>query len=707
MTDVFQYKAFLSYSHKDKKAGEWLHKQLEKYHIPKSLALPEGINVDGRGIGRIFRDRDELPAAEDLTEAVRKALETSEYMIVLCSPNSAASRWVNKEIIEFKRLRGDRYVLPIIIDGEPFASDHGAPELECFPPAVRFKIAKTGGLSTLPAEPAAADARKDADGKQRAVLKILAGILGVGLDRLVEREMRRRQKRVTIITAGAMAAVLVMATLTYEAMTARDAANRSRAEAEDLVEFMLTDLREKLEPVGRLDVLDAVGQKVLSYHDNQLAFEDASDDDIGRRARAYHLLAEMEYRRGNMAEAQTMFEQANEATGELLKRDPNNTQRIFEHSQSVFWVGYMDFETGDFQEAEVAFKKYKNMADQLVMAEPDNVDWLIEQAYGNHNMGDLLLRGLNRPREAVPYIEEAVRLFQTSYVNRPNSSFLKRYVAVNYTSLVEAYRHIGHVKEVEHYISLERSTLDELGLLDADDLSTLERLMYWYSRNGSHQSAIGNVSEAIINHKMAIKYADQLLTVEPDNNVWSEDRMLSQLYLTLAYLKLGKYQEALDLLTMVVESNHPVLEEGKVTNRHQFDIRFLLHLVTFSLEEASVMSSLKSRSLDELFSSAVANTQQLKKTQRGRWVLAAIYELKIRNFVSVGDALEANNLCKDLWGEIDGNNYEQIPVLLQTLLNITRLVGDTVRANSIRQTLIERGYGQALVGVGSSAQNIH
>lgn len=519
MTEVFKYKAFLSYSHKDKAAGEWLHKQLEKYRIPKTLSLPEGTSVDGRGIGRIFRDRDELPAAEDLTEAVRKALETSEYMVVLCSPNSAASRWVNKEIIEFKRLRGDRYVLPIIIDGEPFASDGGAPELECFPPAVRFKIAKTGGLSTLPAEPAAADARKDADGKPRAVLKLLAGILGVGLDQLIEREMRRKQKRVMAITAGAFAGMLVMATLTYQAMTAREAADRSRAEAEDLVEFMLTDLREKLEPVGRLDVLDAVGEKVLSYHDNQLAYADASDDDIGRRARAYHLLAEMEYRRGNMDAAQAMFEQAAEATNELLNRDSRNTQRIFEHAQSVFWVGNQAYERGQFQETEAAFRRYKNMADHLVELEPNNTEWQIELAYGNQNMGDLYMNGLNQPRLALPYIESAITAFKKASTAMPSSKFLKRWIAIEYFALANAYRHIGHLDEVSKYGRFQYNTLRDLLEEDADDLKAKELLAYWFLREGWQNELIGNFSASDENYNSALNTLSDLLAIDPENNL--------------------------------------------------------------------------------------------------------------------------------------------------------------------------------------------
>lgn len=693
MAEVFQYKAFLSYSHKDKKAGEWLHKQLEKYRIPKNLL---GDSTDGtspaRTIGRIFRDRDELPAAEDLTEAVRGALETSEYMVVLCSPNSAASRWVNKEIIEFKRLRGDRYVLPIIIDGEPFASDNGMPELECFPPAVRFKIAKTGGLSTLPAEPAAADARKDADGKPRAVLKILAGLLGVGLDQLIEREMRRRQKRVTIITAGAVAAMLVMATLTYEAMNARAAADRSRAEAEDLVEFMLTDLREKLEPVGRLDVLDAVGEKVLSYHDNQETYEDASDDDIGRRARAYHLLAEMEYRRGNMDAAQTMFEQANEATGELLKRDPSNTQRIFEHSQSVFWVGNQAFERGEFQETEIAFRKYKEMAELLVNQDPANTDWQTEAAYANNNLGDLYIRGFNAPRKAIPYLMEANSQFLAIVDAKPNDTYIKKWIAMEYAAIADAYRLFGDIDVVIKYKTLEKEVLDALYISNNSDTSVKERLLYWFITDGWIQSTLNNVDVSEHAYSQAEAIAKALLSVEPESGIWQEDIAFIKYYRVSLSLRNGDLDQASEFYQSARELASHLIDQKSLKNRHRVDLKFLDKLMSLSLGSAKRGLLDIAADLDAAIADLELYVTELEKTQRGRWVYTSLYNLKILALLEQGRSADAKMLFSKVFTQVDGKNHDQIPALLLNLSTMAEVVDDVIIESEIRQTLIGRGY---------------
>jgi hypothetical protein len=94
-----KYWAFLSYSHTDKKWGDWLHKALETYRVPRRLVGKD--SRDGKipeQLFPIFRDREELPVSADLGANINEALERSRYLIVICSPRSAQSRWVGEEI---------------------------------------------------------------------------------------------------------------------------------------------------------------------------------------------------------------------------------------------------------------------------------------------------------------------------------------------------------------------------------------------------------------------------------------------------------------------------------------------------------------------------------------------------------------------------------------------------------------------------------
>jgi hypothetical protein len=216
-TTDYKYWAFISYSHADEEWAKWLHKSVETYRIPRKLIgrkVPTG-EIPKR-LFPIFRDRDELPGASDLGGKLTEALTHSRNLIVICSPKSAVSKWVNEEVKSYKSLRLENNVLCLMVDGEPNAApDSGL--LECFPPAVRFKVDANGELTTEPAEPIAADARPGKDGKTNALFKLLSGVLGVGYDELKQRERQRQFRRRMRLSALAAAGALVAA-LAYVAV---------------------------------------------------------------------------------------------------------------------------------------------------------------------------------------------------------------------------------------------------------------------------------------------------------------------------------------------------------------------------------------------------------------------------------------------------------------------------------------------------------
>lgn len=227
MGGVIKYWAFLSYSHRDARWGTRLHKALESYRPPKQLVgkITERGPIPAR-LSPIFRDREELASATDLGTSINDALSRSISQIVICSPSAARSRWVNEEILAFKRLGREDRIFCIIVDGEPNASDYPTQaHLECFPPALRYRIGADGELSSIRTEPIAADARAGKDGRN-AKLKLIAGILGVGYDALKQRELRRAQRKLFAIASGAVAGMVITSGLAVAALIARATAQR-------------------------------------------------------------------------------------------------------------------------------------------------------------------------------------------------------------------------------------------------------------------------------------------------------------------------------------------------------------------------------------------------------------------------------------------------------------------------------------------------
>jgi hypothetical protein len=210
----FRYWAFISYSHADAKWGDWLHAALETYRVPARLvrnARPEG--AVPKRVFPVFRDREELASSSSLGENIENALRLSRALVVICSPRAAASRWVNEEIKLYKSMGREGRVFCLIVDGEPYApAESGL--LECFPKAVLVRLNEKGELSDEPAEPIAADTREGKDGKRNALLKLIAGIVGVPYDQLRQRE-RQRQLHRRIRLAALVAVAIVGLTLAY------------------------------------------------------------------------------------------------------------------------------------------------------------------------------------------------------------------------------------------------------------------------------------------------------------------------------------------------------------------------------------------------------------------------------------------------------------------------------------------------------------
>jgi len=232
--DQPRYWAFISYSHRDSKWADWLHKSLEAYRPPKHLRRAgTGRSAAPKRLTPIFRDREELASATDLGAVINEALLGSACQIVICSPQAAKSRWVNEEILAFKRLGREDRIFCLIVGGEPNASENPAQaEDECFPPALRFKLGADGQLSGVRTEPIAADARPGKDGRNNAKLKLIAGLLGVGFDALRRREQQRRNRRLFVVACAAMSGMVVTSGLAAYALIERRAAERQTARAE-------------------------------------------------------------------------------------------------------------------------------------------------------------------------------------------------------------------------------------------------------------------------------------------------------------------------------------------------------------------------------------------------------------------------------------------------------------------------------------------
>ena len=199
-----EYFAFISYQREDEAWAKWLADQLEHYHLPTTL---NGRDDLPKNLRPVFRDIDEL-AAGNLPIQIYQALKNSKNLVVVCSPNSAESLWVNKEVEEFIKMERLDKIFPFIIDGVPFAEKK---EEECFPKALRNLSEDKERLGANIKEynnelqrfckdcPIPKNTRDDEKhgnisdkGRDAAVVKIVAGMLNLNFDTLWQRYEREK-----------------------------------------------------------------------------------------------------------------------------------------------------------------------------------------------------------------------------------------------------------------------------------------------------------------------------------------------------------------------------------------------------------------------------------------------------------------------------------------------------------------------------------
>jgi MTH538 TIR-like domain (DUF1863) len=503
-----KYWAFISYSHKDAAFGRRLHRRLEGYAMPRRLAARAAAQgAVPRRLIPIFRDREEFSAANDLSTEVRAALLASRSLIVVCSPAAAASPWVTREVETFRALHPDRPVLAAIREGEPPI---------CFPEALR-RIGSDGAA----VEPLAADFRKGRDGAELALLKLVAGILGIGLDELVQRDAQRRTQRVTAVTAAALIGMLAMGLLTIFALNARSEADRQRNEAEGLVAFMRTDLREKLKGVGRLDMLTAVNQRALQYYDREIG--NLTPDSQANRAMLLLALGEDDDTRGDPRAADE-FRESFVTTSALVAADPNNPERVFDHAQSVYWTGYTDYERGNYSRTRSAWEAYGRLAKKMLMLKPGEPRYLRELAYAE---GDLCTIAFKSPRD----LSSAMKLCAASVkhmeevAQRPGApADIELDVANRHGWLADVYRaEHDNDRALDHRLIQERIMNR---LLAADPLNMklrsawigLQRILAYMGAEAGRQDA------ALARLQNAAKISDEMLALDPANRMWVQQR---------------------------------------------------------------------------------------------------------------------------------------------------------------------------------------
>jgi len=600
----------------------------------------------------IFRDCEELPTDSNLSNAIINALEASNYLIVICSLASAKSQWVNKEIIDFKKLHGENKVLAMIVDGEPNAIDkpnYFDPEKEAFPEALKYKVNELGHLTDERIEPLAADARESGDGKERAKIKLIAGLLGVGFDDLWRREKRRQKKRKIIWGSIISLLFIIISTLSVvslvkwqESEYQKKIAIDGREAAESLIEHTLFDLRDKLEPFGKLELLSSTFEAVdLYYH--RLGISNASSN-IHFRIATYHANSGSYFKNiGDLSKAKKHFIVALGIMKKLVTVSPSDTllQRNYAviHSE----LGTIMEAMGHYEEAQEYIQTAHNSLHQLSSQNLLNMQLKFELAKSYGKLGGIQ-QIYEKPKKVMHNFNVALKMMEELVRHDSNNTQWKNDKAATHVTYGAYLGYLNKSKQALEQFIISLEIRKELVDSNPDNYLYKHSLSESYKYIGSiYLSYLENLKEAEKSFQMARDIMYKLVEHDPTNAQWQNSLARSHDTMGDLQIRLGQREYALKEYNKSIQ----MLNKLSKDDPHNFSLQ-----VEFALESSKVgniyLEDKKQKIAKKHLENALDTMQKLVKVDADnftyRYVLAILYD-------------DLSTLYRHQYSEIDIDNF--------------------------------------------------
>jgi tetratricopeptide (TPR) repeat protein len=305
-------------------------------------------------------------------------------------------------------------------------------------------------------QPLAADFRPDAGGRKLALLKLVAAVKGVELDRLVQRDAQRQVRRFAALATGAVAGIAVVAGL---AVTAESARLRAAA----MSGYMIADVGKVLESAGRSDEQAKITKEAMKNGPGGPA-------GLMLQANGFQKLGALDAQNGDLANARKEFEKAHRITRRLLRTGPDDPERIFAHAQSEYWIGFFNLRSGDTAAAKAKFEDYARLAQRLIRIDPRYDRWRHEVAYAELNLGMAAMRQAGNAAAAERHFKTSLDIVRSIAAKDPSNPGLQSELADKYAWLADSQRLQGDLEAALDSRMKQRAVLDRLFERDPRDV---------------------------------------------------------------------------------------------------------------------------------------------------------------------------------------------------------------------------------------------
>ena len=331
--------------------------------------------------------------------------------------------------------------------------------------------------------------------------------------------------------AAAALVVMLMAILAWRytvdlqreraiALAASAEAEQRRAQAEDLIDFMVGDLRKKLEPVGRLDVLDDVAKKTLQYLSTSGAGSSASQ--LARNAKVLHQLGEVQIAQGKLDDAMRTFAQSVALSTAAVHKAPRDPAARLSLATSHFWLGNGYRLQGDLPKALRHLTEYMSVTEQLAREYPRNDEYRLERAYGHSNVATIL-EAQGEYGSALAHHEVTRAIKAERLAADPHDAEKQADVAITLNKIGLVLQRMGDIRGALANFERELEIYRALARRDRTHSRWKERLAVSHSYVASAREALGDHAAAFVLREQEVAANRELHARDPNNAEWQRN----------------------------------------------------------------------------------------------------------------------------------------------------------------------------------------
>ena len=339
------------------------------------------------------------------------------------------------------------------------------------------------------------------------------------------------------VAVAAVFVLMVMAGWKYttdlkrERTAARQAeaeAQEGRAQADSLIKFMLGDLHDKLQPVGRLDVLDAAAERSLAYM-SSLNTARLTPQEIARTSKALNQLGEVRIAQGNLGGALEVFNRSLSMANMAAARDRQDAAVALSVGTAHFWVGSVLKSQGDLPSALSHEREYRRVAEELAKRYPASDEYQMERNYAHSSIGSIL----EAQGDVAGALEEyrlGLEVRSARVAARPSDTKRRLDLAVGLNKVGVALERLGRFSEARDFYGQEFTTLTSLLRQDPKNRFWIERLATNHTYMGGILELLGDDTAAIPRHDAAITLYRGLVAYDSGNASWRRNLAISLLH---------------------------------------------------------------------------------------------------------------------------------------------------------------------------------